>query len=157
MDNKIYKYIKWLLLAMMVIGVAVFIYFLVTSMMNPEQSSQFSVGTVGGAKGVGVMLLYTYALVAISIIVALLFPLLNIFRNPKAAVRSLIGLGLMVVILGVAYVFSKDTPVPNPSGGLFDNSMMLRISDVGLYVTYLMVIVAFLVIIFGEIRGAFKK
>ena len=72
--------------------------------------------------------------------------------------RTLIGLVVMIVIFGVGYLLSSDAPVPNPAeNGYFDNPVELRLTDVGLYAGYIMLAASFLVIIWGEIRNAFKK
>lgn len=155
MNSKIFKYIKWLLVALMAGGVIVFVYFLVTSIMYPEPSS-YSVGTVGAAMGANVMLIYAYILLAIAIVVALIFPIINIIKNPKGAMRSLIGLGIMIVVLAVTYFFSSDAPVQLPDQ-LITNQFVLRVSDMGLYTAYIMLVAAFLCIIYGEVRGAFNK
>jgi len=143
-------------MALMAGGVIVFIYFLVTSIMYPDPSPDYPVGTVGGAMGANVMLIYAYVLLAIAIVVALIFPLINIIRNPKGAMRSLLGLGIMIVILALTYFFSSDAPVQLPDQ-LITNPFVLRVSDMGLYTAYIMLVAAFLCIIYGEVRGALNK
>ena len=156
-NEKIFKYIKILLYVLMGLGVAVFLFWIVMSILQPQPSPDFSVGTVGSAKGVGVMLTYTYILVALALVVALAFPLINIIKNPKAAKRSLIGLGAMIVVLAIGYLFSSTTPVPNSGGGYFTNPFELRMTDMGLYAAYIMLIAAFLLIIGTEIWGSVRK
>lgn len=156
-NNNIFKYIKILLYVLMGLGVAVLVYFLVVSAMYTEPDTRFLVGTVGQAMGTDVMLIYTYILVAIAIIVALAFPLVNIIKNPKAAMRSLIGLGIMIVILGVSYLVSSDVPVLDSSGNYFTNPTELKLADMGLFSAYIMLLGAFLLIIGTEIWNAIKK
>ena len=42
-------------------------------------------------------------------------PLINIISNPKGAMRTLIGVVAMLVIFFVSYLLSSDAPVPNPA------------------------------------------
>ena len=66
------------------------------------------------------------------------------------------GLGIMIVILAVTYFFSSTTPVQIPDQ-VISNPFVLRVTDMGLYTTYIMIVAAFLAIIYGEVRGAFNK
>ncbi len=156
MNNKAFKYVKYLSYLLFAGGIIAIAYFLVMSAVRPEQSLEFQ-STVGAARGTGVMLGYTYALLAIATIVALVFPLINIVKNPKGSMRTLMGLLLMVVVLGVGYLLSSSAPVPNSAGGYFEDAATLKLTDTGLYATYIMMVVAFGVIIFGEVKNAIKK
>lgn len=157
MDSKIFKYIKILLYVLLGLGLAVFVYFLVTTISYRQPSDEFPLGTVGQAMGAGVMLWYAYIVFGIGIVVALIFPLINIIKNPKGASRSLIGLGIMVLIILISYFMSSTAPVPNSAGGFFTEPFPLRLADIGLYSGYIMLVLAFLAIIAGEIKSAFKK
>lgn len=157
MNDKIFKYIKILLYVLLGLGVATLIYFLVMSMVYTSPSPDYPIGTVGAAKGAQVLLLYTYVLFAIALIAALAFPLVNIIKNPKGAKKSLIGVGAMILILLVSYLISSDAPVVNSAGGFFTGSAELKLADMGLYTTYIMLFGAFLLIIGTEIWGSFRK
>ncbi len=156
MNNKVFKYVKYLSYLLFAGGIAVLGYFLAMSVISPEQSLEFQ-STVGAAQGSGVMLVYTYILIGVAIIVALIFPLVSIVKNPKGSMRSLLGLLLMVVVLGIGFLLSKSNPVPNSGGGYFEDAATLKLTDTGLYATYIMMVVAFGVILFGEIKNAIKK
>lgn len=156
-NQSIFKYIKILLYVLMGLGLAVFIYFIVVSAMFKDPAPGYPIGTVGQAMGSGVMLVYAYVLVALAIIVALAFPLINIIKNPKGAMRSLIGLGIMIVILGVSYALSSTEPIVNSAGGYFTNPFELRVADMGLFAAYIMLLGTFLLIIGTEILGAVRK
>ena len=158
MNNKAFKYVKYLSYLLLLLGVGVFAYFVIASVMFPEPSTEFPVGTVGSAMGVDVMLIYAYIIFAIALVLAIVFPLINIISNPKGAMRTLVGLVVMIVIFGISYLCSSDTPVPNPAAnGYFDNPVTLRLTDVGLYAGYAMFALTLLVILRGEIRSAFKR
>ena len=148
MNNKIFKYIKYLSYVLLLLGVGVFVYFVVASVLYPEPATEFPVGTVGNAMGVN----------AVALVLAIMFPLINIISNPKGAMRTLIGVVAMLVIFFVSYLLSSDAPVPNPAAnGYFTNSAVLKLTDVGLYAGYAIFVIAILVILWGEIRSAVKK
>ena len=158
MNNKIFKYIKYLSYVLLLLGVGVFVYFVVASVLYPEPATEFPVGTVGNAMGVNVMLIYAYVVFAVALVLAIVFPLINIISNPRGAMRTLIGVVAMLVIFFVSYLLSSDAPVPNPAAnGYFPNPTVLKRTDVGLYAGYAIFVVAILVILWGEIRSAVKK
>ena len=88
MNNKIFKYIKYLSYVLLLLGVGVFVYFVVASVLYPEPATEFPVGTVGNAMGVNVMLIYAYVVFAVALVLAIMFPLINIISNPKGAMRT---------------------------------------------------------------------
>lgn len=158
MNNKIFKYIKYLSYVLLLLGVAVFIYFAIASALYPEPATEFPVGTVGNAMGVNVMLIYTYVVFAVALLLSIVFPIAQIVSNPKGAMRTLIGLIAMIVIFGISYLLASDAPVPNPAeNGFFTNPALLKLTDVGLYATYGILAISFVVILWGEIRSALKR
>lgn len=156
MNNSIFKYIKILSYILLAGGVAVLVYFLVASVVNSDPYPQYMAASKGAAQGSSLMLVYTYILFALAILVSIIFPLINIVKNPKGSMRSLLGILAMVVVLGISYIFSSDTPIVTPVA-VYDSPVSLRLSDMGLYAAYIMLAVAFIAIIFGELKNAFKK
>ena len=109
-----------------------------------------------GLGDVDPMLIWGYILLGIAVAAVIILPLFNLVKNPKGAVRSLVGLGIVVVLAAICYALSSDAPVVNSAGGFFEDSAVLKISDTGLYLTYIALAVAILAAIRGEIRNAFK-
>ncbi len=109
-----------------------------------------------GLGDVDQMLIWGYILLGIEVAAVIILPLFNLVKNPKGAVRSLVGLGIVVVLAAICYALSSDAPVVNSAGGFFEDSAVLKISDTGLYLTYIALAVAILAAIGGEIRNAFK-
>ncbi|MCD7969642.1 MAG: hypothetical protein LUF87_04750 [Alistipes sp.] len=134
--KKILAILKYALLAISVIVVAIV-------MINGEAS-------------VDTILNWSYVLFGLAVVVTLFFPILNLAQNPKGALRSLIGLALLVVVVGVAYALAGTTPVPNSEGGFFTNTTELKVSDTGLITTYIALALAIIVVVAGEIRNSFK-
>jgi hypothetical protein len=163
MGNNIFKYIKILLYVMMSLGLGVFIYWFVISSLNSEPvpyplSQTVPPGTsVGDFMGVEVMLGYTYVLFALALVITIVFPVVNIITNPKGTIKSLIGLGAMAVLLIAVYALSSAEPMRLSDGMLETNAFNLRVADMGLYATYVMVVGILLLIVSTEIMNSVKK
>ena len=101
-----------------------------------------------------------YALFATAIVAAIVAFLFNIISHPSGLVKTLLGLVLAGVVVGVpvGFVLSHDIlPVPNSAGGVFDNPFELSIAEIGLYVTYLVAAIAVLVVVFDLLSGLVRK
>lgn len=111
----------------------------------------------GGVFGenVDLMLRWTYILLGLTVALVIILPLLYVAENPKGALRGLLGLVGILVVIGIAYALSDTNPIETPAQ-LYDNPTQLRISDIGLYTTYIALLVAIVTIVYGEIRNAFK-
>ena len=109
-----------------------------------------------GATDVDLMLRWAYVLLGIAVVLTIVFPVLNIIHNPQGTKRSMIGLAIVVVVLGLAFMLGSDAPVPNSAGGQFDDSLLLKLSDTGLYATYAAMAAAIVAAVAGEISNIFK-
>lgn len=107
-------------------------------------------------QSVGIMLIWAYILMALAIGITVVLPLINLVKDPQGALRSLLGLAVIVVVLGISFAISSDEPIINSAGGFFENSMELKLSDTGLFATYAAMVVAIVVVVGGEIRNSFK-
>ena len=93
-----------------------------------------------------------YALFAIAILAAVLFPIINSIKTPAALLRSLIGVGALLVVFGIAYALS-DSEVSQGSGLSAGQS---RLIGAGLIVFYIALIVSAAAVLYSEITKAFK-
>ena len=140
--NKILSIIKYLLLACSVASIAGLLF------VETESAGEDYV--------VGLMLNWLYILVGIASIITVLFPMVNMVKDPKGAVKSLVGFGLVAVILAICYALADTTPVINSGGGFFENAAELKLSDTGLYAMYISIGLATVSTIGGEIWSSFK-
>ena len=99
--------------------------------------------------------LYTfYALLAIAVISAVVFPLINSIKTPAALLRSLIGVGALLVLFGIAYALSsselsqRSAAVVSPSTG--------RLVGAGLIMFYITLAGAVLAVVYSEITKALR-
>lgn len=109
-----------------------------------------------GDASVSIMLNWMYVLLFATIAVTLILPAINLIKDPKAAVSSLIGFLFVAVVLVISFVFASADPIPNSAGGFFDNWLELKLSDTGIYATYIALAISVIFIVFGEIRNSFK-
>jgi hypothetical protein len=122
-------------------------------------------GYVPGTKGTNFaeplntswILIWAVILIGIAAIAALLFPAINYILNPKHIVRNLILLVAIAVIIFVLYKLSSGEVLNLVNYNGPDNvPTTLKLTDTGLFLTYLLGAAAFLLIIYSEVSKAFK-
>ncbi|MDL2320394.1 hypothetical protein LJC45_04605 [Alistipes sp. OttesenSCG-928-B03] len=109
-----------------------------------------------GEAGLDFILIWTYIMLGLAIVITVLMAAVNISKNPKGARRSLMGLGVLVVVLCISYFLSSTDPVTLPDGSIYNSEFGLRLTDIGLYTTYLALVGALAVAVIGEVRKSFK-
>ena len=109
------------------------------------------------------LMYWMYALVAAGIVFVVLFVIAQFFAtlktNPRSAMNSIIGIVLVVALFGGAYAFASDAPVRMADNTMFDNKTDLILTDVCIYVQYVLLAVSvfFTVIsLFGVFKAANK-
>lgn len=97
-----------------------------------------------------------YAAFGISLVLAIIFPIIQMASNPKGAIRSLIGLGIAVVLWFVASAFSSN----EFSAEYLEKMMITADTSVmvgtGLIYTYFIFGLAILSIIYASVSSLFK-
>lgn len=101
---------------------------------------------------------WAYILFGLAIIVALGFPLFFFFKEPKKALKTLAGVGVMGSVFLIGYLFADSTPIysatQNPD--LF-NPKVLILTDTGLIATYIMFGAALIMLLYSGARNIFQK
>ena len=139
------KIIKWILVALFVVGVVFSFY-------------GFAVGfESNGNAPVDNILYCAYAFAAVAIL-AVLFGVIVIggMNNPKSLLKLFIGLVAIVAIVAVAYVLAPGTPAVGYLGDPVSDGT-LKLTDTVLNLTYLLFGGAILALIAGWIIGAIRK
>ncbi len=93
-----------------------------------------------------------YILLAVAVLAAVIFPIIQLIQNPKGAKGALVGLGALVLVLGISYALSSDV-VPTdlaitPAGA--------KQVDTGLYAFYILAVVAVIALVYSEVAKLFK-
>ena len=139
------KIIKWVLVALFIIGVAMSLY-------------GFIVGfDTNGNAPVDTILYCAYAFAAIALL-AVLFGVIVIggINNPKSLLWLLIGLVAVAAVAGVAYVLAPGTPAVGYLGEPVSDQT-LKLTDTVLNLTYLTFGASILALVVGWIVGATRK
>ena len=139
------KYVSYMGYGLLAISIIIIITFLATANFTTQEFPQADL-----------LLYWTYLMIVLASVCAVILPIFNIAKDPKAMIRTLIGLGAMVLVLLVCYLMADATPVVTPAA-TFDNRFALIASDTGLYATYLAFAVAVIAIVAGEIWKVVKK
>ncbi len=148
--DKIKKYLNILTIVMVVITLVIFGLFLFGGNV-PNQLYTTPVYT-------GTLLTWCYILGVIAVILALIFPLINLFTRPKQAVKTFIGLGIIFILILIAYALSDGTPLDIPGYNGPDNVPgRLIMADTLIYTISFLLVGAFLAIIGTSIYRKFKS
>ncbi len=103
------------------------------------------------------LLNWAYILFGIAIIAAIIFPIIRLFSRPKQAMKSFIGLAVVVVVVLIAYAMADGTPMKIIGYNGPDNvPSMLILSDTVIYKMYILFAGTILAIIGTEIYRRVK-
>ena len=99
-----------------------------------------------------------YILLALTLAIALIFPLIFMFTSFKNLIRTLGVLIGAAVLVGIAYSLASATPLQIPGYAGTDSSdpIVLKLVDTGIFLTYFLLGLALLSIFYSEIVKAFK-
>jgi hypothetical protein len=102
------------------------------------------------------LLLWSYILVGLAALTAIIFPLIRMAMNPKNAKKTLIGLVGVAVIVFIAWQFSSDEILPLATENPDNVPHVLRLAGAQLGTMYILLGLAVLSIFYTEIRSLFK-
>lgn len=97
-----------------------------------------------------------YVAFGISAFFALLFPVIQIVGNPKAAIRSLLVVVFLVALGFVAYALSDNSFTPMELENMKTTANVSVIVGAGLIYTYFIFVLAILAILYASISSIFK-
>jgi hypothetical protein len=91
----------------------------------------------------------------IAILAAIGFAVMSAVTTPGALVKTLIGIGALVVLFGLAYILStSDVSNANRALGVTEGSS--KLISAGLIMFYMALVLAILALLYSEISKAFK-
>ena len=103
------------------------------------------------------LLNWTYILIIGTALIAIGFPLANAITNPKNIKKAIIPLVGFGVIFLIAYLISSDKPITLGGGDVFDNTFILRYSDIVIISVYILIGIAVISIIYSGVARLLKK
>lgn len=110
-----------------------------------------------GETVVGPALTWAFALLILTAVLAIFMPVISIVQNPKQALRSLLGLGIVAFFLIIAFALSSGKPIDMLGSSVTPTPGQLRFTDTSLYLVYFAMGGAVLSILLGEIAILFRK
>jgi TRAP-type C4-dicarboxylate transport system permease small subunit len=135
-----------------IIELAIFVISIIIMVVFYLNMSTIAVGSKSPIMDIS--LFWSYFLVAVAILLALVFPLIDAFKSPKALRNLLLGLVAVVVIVGACYLLAPGGEVKTTAAYTPQTSKLV---DAGLYLTYFMLFVTFASLIYAIVRGAINN
>lgn len=118
----------------------------------------YAIATGGSDAAIGVNLIWGYFLVVFAVAAAIFCAVFGMIQNPAGIKGAIFSLGLIIVIVGIAYFISAGHSIQIPD--LANNDVFGRgetvLTETSILVTYVAVIAAFVTAVVTEIWGAFK-
>ena len=154
--TQIRRFSSWTLLAIMIISVAVLAMFYLGGVVDPAAENKEPVNT-------DLLLYWSYTIVGASVVGLLIFGLLQFVSSlkakPKAALGSLLVLVAFVILLAITYAIGGTTPLPNINvdSAHFNVDFWLKISDMWIFTTYILLILCVLAMIAGSAKTILKN
>jgi len=101
-----------------VIGIAA-VYFLTRIIMEGDDSIEASVDLQNSI--ISPYVNFSKAILIITTVLAVVFSLWNLIKHPKLLKKTLMSLGVLAVLLVIAYVMASDAAVTDVSGNILKN------------------------------------
>lgn len=108
------------------------------------------------------LIYWTYILGFLTILSVCLFALKGFFsklsENAREALKSIIGPLALVALLVITYFIGDDTPMKvSAEAQRFNTSGWLKLSDMWIYSTYVLLFATIVAAIFGSIKSALNR
>lgn len=104
------------------------------------------------------LLYWMYALMVIGIVCVVIFGIIqfaaNMVTNPMGSIKSILVLVAMGALIGVSYALSSDESILI-NGTAFDDSAILKMTDVCIYVQYVLLVISVIVAVLSPVVKLF--
>jgi hypothetical protein len=104
---------------------------------------------------VDIAILIAYGLLGLAALAAIIMPLINSIGNPKSLLKGLIGVVLILILFGIAYVISGSEVTATYMKFGVDTGMS-KFVGASLITMYLLVVISLVGIFFTEIAKIFR-
>lgn len=119
----------------------------------------YAILTSGSDTAVSINIIWGYILFGLSLLVAVVAAIKDMFTNTAGVKKTLLSVILIVVVIGAAIAISashKGLTIPNSEGGVFDDPFELIITETSIIVTYVAFAAAIVVALYSVVRNALK-
>lgn len=100
------------------------------------------------------LMYWMYALMAVGIVCVAIFGLIqfaaNMVSNPMGSIKSILSMVLMAALIGVSYALASDESILI-NGTAFDDTAILKLTDVCIYVQYVLLAVSLIVAVLSPV------
>ncbi len=154
--TKIRKISSWTLLAAAIISVVVMGLFYTGGVVDSAAEMQEPVNT-------NYLIYWVYVLFGATIISTFLFAVWQFIgllkTNPKSAITSLGVLVVFAAIMLISYTLGDGTPLPiiNADSAAYNTSSWLKITDMWIYTTYILIGLIILSVVAGTVKRILNK
>lgn len=138
------KGLKFFSVALFVISAVIGIMFYLNMPEKPEDSM------------VNVILIFSYILLGLGILLIVLLPLPTLFQYPKKLKKIALSFLIVLAVFAIGYFLASGDPVPINTDTP-PSSQVLKVTDTGLIITYIMVAISLVVIIAGSVKTLIDK
>ena len=101
---------------------------------------------------VNICIPFCYLLLAVATVTAILFPIIQLVKNPKNAMGALAGVVGLIVIFGISYALSSGDVDPK----LEITSQGAKLAETGIFVFYILSVTAIVGVIYSGVSKLFK-
>jgi hypothetical protein len=151
MNSKIFSLVSTIVVALLLIIGALLSWSAAQTELDPITKQ-----AVGDASAVHNSVLYTLALFWVSIILVLGFTVWNAITNPKRFITTMIGIGVMFIIYLISAGLASDQSTPALAEHPMATPFWLKWADIGIYMTYILAVVAVLLLVVQTFRNIFS-
>ena len=104
------------------------------------------------------LMFFAYAIFCVTLISALVFAVLPLFRNVKKAIPALIGIVGAAAFYFICYLLSSGEPftITTGTGVETTSGAVMRFVEANMFMTYIAVLAALLAILFTSVANYFK-
>ncbi|ARN78785.1 hypothetical protein BST97_12725 [Nonlabens spongiae] len=153
----LHKILKYLVILLSVIAAAFFVY----TIASGDDAIEIDENGIQGSTVVPLMYL-SYIMLAVIVAAVVLFLFVNLASNPKALKKSLLSVGIFLVVVGISYIVFADGSDAANNAIELDNGEYLSESgskwiDVSIYTFYILAILAVGSIIWSGATKLVKK
>jgi hypothetical protein len=93
-----------------------------------------------------------------AVVLTIVVEVIKLVSSPKNAVRTLLSIGILAVLIIVAYLMADGTPLNIVGYTGADNvPSKLIMTDIGLYTTYFVAAITLLTVLFTELSRVFRR
>ncbi len=139
MTEKHFKLIQWMLYGLMAISALFGLLFYI----NPSSSD--------------LLIYWGYILAVVSGVVTILLSIVSMARNPKGSIKVLVIIAAMIIVGVISYAMSTNTYSAAELDKYDVTASGVKLVSAGLYMTYVIAIIAIAVFIYSSVSRIFNK